>query len=843
MSAEIPQQQRLSGEAYDSVERSAVASTSDGEQQPLLSSELRQHPEATSSDIETPLRSSAVPVFAKILTPILGLALGGTCLLFGLYILYIVLHIPSIMYAVRKGVPSVVSASLLDVAEDSVLFSAKLQFPNWTRKPTTIPYVNVTVFEASTTVGWVCAQDLVVGGSGDLDLYEVFHIVDQDAMERLLSRTAATRSVVLDARTVVDMRGFGSLLPTLSLRRKVAATLPPPPTVNSAIQYIHGPVVDNARGGVTAKAAVVAAIPMANISANIDAIELDVAVRNTTIASARIGPINLDFGGTASIPVLVNIKEIADSAHELALADMARSIAVGKAIALNVSGSTPDYNSTAPMWLRKALHKTLISLTTDSVRIPTGVRFPTMDAIKNVMVERLYAYWSAEDGFSPWVGVAGEVAIELPNPSNSNVFVEIESLIPHMQLLDVKDQVFATVDTPTIPLSVKQTAPLAFVASYDFEHLGLNVVPSKEKQFTNTIQRALVDRRLVVGINSTLDVVLATSIGRLQIDALPLLARIDHTFDSDANNDKQPSSHHVGVLPEPNVSRHALGGGRPMPGRVPELAVSRMHITNTTKDCVAMEIDLDVNNPFSYGAFMTDFAMHIDYAGLRIARIGFQKLALDQGSNKVTFLIDFYNHPEDPRQQMLFLDASSGKNITIEVSGFPNCTSIAPLEASLRDFTQKVTIDTSKLKDGSSGRVVSEFPKVLREVIFHLFSITTEATVINPVSGAGIWLQGIEAIGYYKEDIPLGTLQYDFTQSTQRIPASSIGLLLPFNQAATTPRMPIAANETSIGWDVLHRAIGGTLDVDVFTNIQILVGLAQFNVTVMGKNAPIKIRL
>ncbi|KAJ1956437.1 hypothetical protein EC988_001348, partial [Linderina pennispora] len=94
-------------------------------------------------------------------------------------------------------------------------------------------------------------------------------------------------------------------------------------------------------------------------------------------------------------------------------------------------------------------------------------------------------------------------------------------------------------------------------------------------------------------------------------------------------------------------------------------------------------------------------------------------------------------------------------------------------------------------------------------------------------------------------DIPLGTLEHDFLAEGQVSGGSesvSHGFLLPFDLDVTTPRMLITANETSIGWNVIRKAIGGTLDVDVFTNIQIQVGNARFNVTAMGKNAPVKIR-
>ncbi|KAJ1756757.1 hypothetical protein LPJ58_003610 [Coemansia sp. RSA 1591] len=121
--------------------------------------------------------------------------------------------------------------------------------------------------------------------------------------------------------------------------------------------------------------------------------------------------------------------------------------------------------------------------------------------------------------------------------------------------------------------------------------------------------------------------------------------------------------------------------------------------------------------------------------------------------------------------------------------------------------------------------------------------MSAEATVVNPVSGASVWIQTIDAIGYYEDDIPLGVLEYDFTDKQPRRQGQSNGLLLPYNQAITTPRLPITANETSIGWDVVRRAIGGTLDVSVFTNIQMQVGNAPLNFMIMGRNAPVKIRL
>ncbi|KAJ1889623.1 hypothetical protein LPJ66_007935 [Kickxella alabastrina] len=817
------------------------------EREPLLSPDEQQHEQqhASPQAQEAPTLSSNVPTIAKRLTPLLGLCLGGACLLLGVYILYIILHIPGIVYVIRSSEPELTSASLIDTAEDSVVFSAKVRFPHWKRGPASVPFLNITLFHDSDMVGWMCAKDLEISGPAtDLELYQVFNIVDQHAMVRLVSATVDSRRITVDTRTVVDLSGIGRFLPKVGVRSKVNMAVPLPPlTENYTIHAVSGPSVDKERGGVTTMAAARVSIPVKNVSANIDAVHFDISYHDIKIATARIGPINVRTGGIAEVPAAINVREISSRSHESALEDIVRSIASGRGINLKVSGTSAADYSTAPMWLRRALHRTSVVVSTGLLSMPAGDLPSFDDMIKDIVIDRFYAYWSAENDFNPWIGVSGQATVQLPNPSGADMAVDIESFVPHIQLLDDNKQVFATVDAPTIPFVVKQVAPLKFMAACDFDRIGLNVVQDREEQFTYMMQRALVDRHLVVGVNGTLDVVLATSIGKLRIGALPFYTHVDRKFDSECTG-KHCKSSSIDADTARTPSALSTSKGGPKPGRVPELIVSRMHIANTTKDLIVIEIDIDINNPFNYGAYITDLAMNVDYKDLHVAKVGIKELAMDQGAHKVTIYVDFYNHPEDPRQRMLFLQASMGKNMTIGISGFPNCTSIAPLEASLRGFSQNIDIDFSKLKGGSSDKVVSEFPKVLREIVFHLFNIAVEATVVNPVSGAGIWLQSIEAVGYYKGDIPLGTLDYDFTvNSSRQGSAKSNGLLLPFNQAITTPRLPIVANDTTIGWDVLRRAIGGTLDVDVFTNVQVLVGNAQFNVTAMGKNAPVKIRL
>ncbi|KAJ2750387.1 hypothetical protein GGI19_005135 [Coemansia pectinata] len=771
---------------------------------------------------------------ARYVTPILGACLAASCLAIGVYILYILCHIPSIILAVRGSEPELINASLIDMSDESIVISACLRFPHWGSRPALVSYANATVFHDGDAVGWLRIDDLVVANSQtNLSIQEVFHISDQHALERLASDVAVSRRVAVSIRATVDLSGFGQYLPVISVRHSLDVALPPPPAIQLvAVDGLKGPIPDATQGGVTVRATILTTLPP-GFTANIDALRFDVGYNGVSIASADIGPVSIAATGAAAIPASVNIKQIAGQQHEDALADMVRNIAAGKGAELSISGAPSTDYQTAPSWLRRALFNVVVPFNASLAQLPLG-QLPSIGAFVNdIVVNRLYAFWSAEDSFNPRASLAGHALVSLPNPTDADITLDVESLVGRLELLDESLRVFAVVDTTTAPILVSQTAPSAFNVSCDFDNLGLGVISGREQEFTHTMKKALVDRHLTVGVNGSLNISFITSIGRLRVDMLHIFTHIDYQLESSSLS-AQVSDDALDV--------DYVGASSPRqrnlePNKVPEIRVSRIRITNTTKYLVAAEIGLDIDNPLSYGVYMSDLALMIRYSGLHIATVGVKELSLECGLNNATVYVDFHNHPNDPRQQMLFLEASSGKRVDIELVGFPNCTSIAPLEASLRHFSQRITIDPSRVDNRRNGPVSVKLPRVLREAVFHIFGMSAEATVVNPVSGADIWLQSIEAIGYYKGDIPLGSLQYNFVSDS-----TGNGFLVPFNRAVTTPRLPITANETSIGWDVVRKAIGGTLGVDVFTNLQVLVGNAPLNLTVLGRGAPVKVR-
>ncbi|KAJ2890034.1 hypothetical protein IWW38_004354, partial [Coemansia aciculifera] len=417
------------------------------------------------------------PAVARCVTPILGACLAVSCLAIGAYVFYIACHIPSIILAVRGSEPELISASLIDMSDDSVVVAACLRFPRWSSRATTLTYANATVFHNGDAVGWLRINDLEVANSyANLSINEVFHISNQRALERLTSEVAVSRHLSVSIRAIVDLSGFGRYLPVVFVWHSLDIALPPPPAIQIvAVDELRGPASDTNQGGVTGRATIRAMLP-AGFAANIDAIRFSVGYNGVSIARADIDPVSIAATGAASIPATVNIRQIAGQQHHDALADIARKIASSEDVELSITGApSTDYN-TAPAWLRRALSNVVVPVSFNLARLPPAQHLPSIGAlVEDLVVDRLYAFWSAEDSFNPRASLAGHALVSLPNPLDANITLDVESLVARLDLLDDEQQVFAAIDTTTASIEARQSAPLAFNVSCAFESLGLDV--------------------------------------------------------------------------------------------------------------------------------------------------------------------------------------------------------------------------------------------------------------------------------------------------------------------------------------------------------------------------------
>ncbi|KAJ1944564.1 hypothetical protein FBU59_002570, partial [Linderina macrospora] len=93
----------------------------------------------------------------------LGICLAIASAMFGMYILYIIVHIPHMYRMLRNIDPKLVDATLIDIADDAVLFAATLDFSGLEQQQEfTLPMINVMIRHEGKDVGWVLVEDILV---------------------------------------------------------------------------------------------------------------------------------------------------------------------------------------------------------------------------------------------------------------------------------------------------------------------------------------------------------------------------------------------------------------------------------------------------------------------------------------------------------------------------------------------------------------------------------------------------------------------------------------------------------------------------------------------------------
>ncbi|KAJ2389300.1 hypothetical protein GGI23_005867, partial [Coemansia sp. RSA 2559] len=401
-----------------------------------------------------------------------------------------------------------------------------------------------------------------------------------------------------------------------------------------SIHDIEGPVVEE--DGITTRALFRVAIPY-NVSANIDKVCLDAYYTNVALAKVCVGPTSIDTNGRGSIPVSVHIPTISGSAHENALASILKGGIVADWPEFVVTGSNSSEYTDAPIWLRRALSATFIRFKPTPLHIPQHHLPPINEFVTATVVDKFYAYWSANNSYHPWVGLSAKTTISLPNLTKSDVFVEVQSLVPYLTLVDDELGPFAVVTTENFSFSTKQLSPLCFCVSCSCDRLGLDAILGMEHVFAQIMKRSIVSGRFLATVNGTLDVVFLTSIGRLRVESMPFHLDLDKWADLGI----PPVDRTSPLLVVKRDDVLSIDG-------IPKPAISRIHISNTTQEHISLDVDLDVKNPFSYGAYMSDVAFMLSYSGLHIATISLREPALRQGQNDITLYVDFFNHATDP---------------------------------------------------------------------------------------------------------------------------------------------------------------------------------------------------
>ncbi|KAF9922553.1 hypothetical protein FBU30_007320 [Linnemannia zychae] len=259
---------------------------------------------------------------------------------------------------------------------------------------------------------------------------------------------------------------------------------------------------------------------------------------------------------------------------------------------------------------------------------------------------------------------------------------------------------------------------------------------------------------------------------------------------------------------------------------VPPLLQS-LDVVDSSEHSLTVKATLVLWNPSNISADLGDLSFLWSYDGYLIGMASVPQLQLNTGNNTIECIgmmdpsIHCLRRPQEPCDPELARNASrefiskyiSGDNSTsIDVLGYSESTSI-PL---LKPMMSALSI--------SSGLPVIE-EDFLISTTMYILSSTIIMELKNPLDTV-ITVLYINGTASYKDE-PLGHINVDFEHDI----ASPKPILIPANDHQNetsgyikTPRLPVTFELSSVGYEALKKALGGSLEVDVLCHIKAKVG-------------------
>lgn len=111
----------------------------------------------------------------------------------------------------------------------------------------------------------------------------------------------------------------------------------------------------------------------------------------------------------------------------------------------------------------------------------------------------------------------------------------------------------------------------------------------------------------------------------------------------------------------------------------------------------------------------------------------------------------------------------------------------------------------------------------LEQSVFHLWSKTVELTLTNPFGSANVAIIFSNATSFYYDEV-VGWSLVDRRDPHHPVPPNLDEIQLPAGSTVTTPRIPVQYNSGSVGFDIIRKALGGSLAMNVTVDSIVKVG-------------------
>ncbi|KAI8602215.1 hypothetical protein EDD21DRAFT_352955 [Dissophora ornata] len=270
------------------------------------------------------------------------------------------------------------------------------------------------------------------------------------------------------------------------------------------------------------------------------------------------------------------------------------------------------------------------------------------------------------------------------------------------------------------------------------------------------------------------------------------------------------------------TSQRGLGGLVSVPP-----LLEKLDVVDSTEQSLTVKVELVVWNPSNISATLGDLSFLWSYDGYLIGMATVADLHLQAGNNTIECVgmmdpsIDCARKRDPNCEPGFARNASrefishyiSGDNTTaIEILGYSGSTKIPLLQPMMSSFS-----------------ISSALPEIDQDFLIsatlYLLSHTLVLELQNPLDTV-ITVLYVNGTASYKDE-PLGHFLVDF----ERDIASPKPILIPANDHQNetsgyvkTPRLPVTFDLSSVGYEALKKALGGSLEVDVVCHIKAKVG-------------------
>ncbi|KAF9407317.1 hypothetical protein BGZ94_002753 [Podila epigama] len=446
--------------------------------------------------------------------------------------------------------------------------------------------------------------------------------------------------------------------------------------------------------------------------------------------------------------------------------------------------------STLPPWLSQVYKSIVLDMV-----FPGS---PTKDFIRTVGLDQL------QFGFTDSPNSAlltGQLSSALQLPPNVTFPIKVLKMKPTVLLHPPGRPNMATLAIPEFLTTTSQQNGSNLEVHVELAGTELQVMKNWLPDFYQFLNSSFGKDWIELGIAGDALAVVETGLGTFELGPIPFDVVTHQRGNQDEKKDKMASVHYI---------------------------TFNLDVVDSTEHSLTVKVTLVLFNPSKISATLGDLSFLWSYGGFEIGMATSPELQLEVGNNTIEAYGMMnpslhcarrrYDPSCDPEEAVAaareFISKYiSGDNSTsIKVQGYSESTHI-PL---LRPMMETFAIESS---------LPSVDQDFLISATMYLLSSSLVLELQNPLDTV-ITVLYINGTASYKNET-LGHILVDFEKDI----AAPKPIVIPANDHqnetsgyAKTPRLPVMFDLSSVGYEALRKALGGSLDVDVLCHIKARVG-------------------